>query len=84
MLVSTVCANRMTSPVYNESKSVSKWSAGNFHEQYRVDEPAIESQGNTFTSSLKKCDSNVDMDSVYEWKTFCQNQIMANNLDYLA
>lgn len=39
---------------------------------------------NTFTSVQKSCDFNTDMNSIYEWKNFCQGQIMANNLDYIA
>lgn len=37
-----------------------------------------------FMSSLKKYDSETDMDNICEWKVFCEKQIIANNLDYIA
>lgn len=39
---------------------------------------------NAFMSTPGRCDSSAEIDSIYEWKSFCQNQIMANNLDYIV
>jgi hypothetical protein len=71
MQVSTVCANRFLT-LNNSSVSLPDDNTNN------TEETAL----NTFTSSIKKSDT--DMEQVYEWKIFCQEQIMAGKLDYLA
>ena len=73
MQVSTVCANRFLT-LNNGSIRLHDINTNN------SDETAL----NTFTSSVKKSDSDTDMELVYEWKNFCQEQIMAGKLDYLA
>ena len=71
MRVSAVCANEY---VGLEQLSVTP--------DYSAD-TVTDTALSTFTSSLKNSDP-VDMDSITEWKIFCQNRIMANNLDYIA
>ena len=79
MRVSTVCSSGL-------SYALNNFSDIDFQEQKHSNESVdnIDSTLNTFTSSPKKYDSNIDMDKIYEWKVFCQNKIMANDLDYLA
>ena len=48
----------------------------------KVEPVGTDNSSNTFTSSLKKTDLN--MDNIVEWKLFCQNQIEANNLDFIV
>jgi len=69
MQVSSVFANRLAVNEIPENKD--------------KNEPVgTDNSANTFTSSLKKTDLN--MDNIVEWKLFCQNQIEANNLDYIV
>ena len=69
MQVSSVCANRFSAVEVPENKE-------------KTDTVGADNSSNTFTSSLKKTDFN--MDSIVEWKLFCQNQIEAKNLDYIV
>lgn len=69
MQVSSVCANRFTAVEIPENKD-------------KNEPTGTENSANTFTSSLKKTDFY--MNNIVEWKLFCQNQIEANNLDYIV
>ena len=71
MQVSTVCANRFLTLNHN-GVSLPDDNTNN------TDETAL----NTFTSSIKKSDT--DMEHICEWKNFCQEQIMTGKLNYLA
>ena len=44
----------------------------------------VESASGSFTSSLKNIDEKSESESIYEWKNFCEEQIMSNNIDYIA
>ena len=38
----------------------------------------------SFEQSPKTHHTEAEMDAIQEWKFFCQNQILANNLNYIA
>ncbi len=69
MQVSSVCANRFSAVEIPENND-------------KVETVVTDNSYSAFTSSLKKTDLN--MDNIVEWKLFCQNQIAANNLDYIV
>ena len=73
MQVSAVCANNL----YSIDVSETKFSNDAI-------QAATDLSSGTFTSNVNKCDSDIDMESIFEWKNFCQTQILANNLDYIA
>lgn len=73
MQVSSMCAGSFSSFELTEFSKVNTAISS-----------TCDNQLNTFTS-IPKCDTaKVDMNNIFEWKTFCQKQIMANNLDYIA
>ena len=69
MQVSSVFANRLFAVEIPENND-------------KIDTATTDVSSGAFTSSLKKTDLN--MDNIVEWKLFCQNQIEANNLDYIV
>lgn len=71
MQVSSVCMYKFLSTDVPETKN-----------QDTPENPANETSSSVFTSSLKN--SGSVFDNIGEWKSFCQKQIMAENLDYIA
>ena len=73
MLVSSVCANKF-------------WAVDNCNIAVQ-NEPCPTNTDNaaySFTSSLKKNDADMYMDCIYEWKTFCQEEMSANTFDCIV
>ena len=71
MQVSSVCAGMFSAVESGEPVKVNSANKNN-------------DTVSTFTSTPKQYEFMPDMDGIYEWKCFCQQQIMANNIDYIV
>ncbi len=64
----------------------SKFSAidSNINKVDKKTEQCSECGSNSVCTPCRSRDSQIDMNDIAEWKYFCQEQIILNNIDYIA